>query len=392
MAGAKQQQQGAQVIDLPQAEGDDVGRLLADIAEEHADAEIAVYRANQGGNSKMEYLRRYPVGMYTYLELLDVLRDTFGGGFYRLHIKENGGLLKNMGIAIAGVPKSDAIIAQQLLPQQLAGNSGNADLVNLMGQMQEKNREDLKMLLAELKKPGFDYKFFLPLVMPLLPGLFSGVASLMRGNQQDPLKMLATVMEMQSRLQELMPGGESQEGIAGIISTVKPMLGELMQAYMSGKAMQPQQQTLPLMPSQPVAQPVQRAVPVPVAQASPPAQPPTVTPLDILRKSIAAMIRWASKKLDPQVYAVVFNDGIPDELFDTVVTMLDAPDWFAQLAAFEPAVIPHQAWITELRNEFIALTADEEPGISAVTNQENPPNVPAVPTPAANRDTPAAAG
>lgn len=64
-------------------------------------------------------------------------------------------------------------------------------------------------------------------------------------------------------------------------------------------------------------------------------------------------LRAAEAGSDAQVYAQLLCDQVPPKFYPVVAAQLKRPDWFEQLAALDPRVAPHRAWIEELRTAFL---------------------------------------
>lgn len=327
---------------------DEVGTLLSEINDQNPDAEITVRRADKAGNNKMAFIGAYPVGEYTWSALLTMLRDTYGSGFYRFFISEGGKLIKNIGLPIEAPPKG-------LETARVAGN--NNDLISLFRDMSERQNAELREMLKEMKRPGFDYKFWAPLLLPVLSTAGPALLNALKGDRRDPIAMMQQMMTLQTQMREFMgdapPPPEEPEGIAGILKTALPMLGQIAQTAMAPKGA-PQTMTATVQPH-----PAQNPAPKESVQELP-QQPAPVDPAALFNKMVLQIIKWASEDRDPAIYAVVFEDNLPPEFAAPVLQIMSAEDWFTKLSMLNADVIPHQEWITELRNEFLELQKAEE--------------------------------
>lgn len=83
-----------------------------------------------------------------------------------------------------------------------------------------------------------------------------------------------------------------------------------------------------------------------------------------LRRRATDVQEWASTNMDVELCAEMLLACIPKPFralisASELIGLLQAPDWWARLTAFNPSLTPYQAWIDDLRWELIGLLRDE---------------------------------
>lgn len=297
-----------------------------------ATAKITVKKLMNGVNSAESMCGSFPVDKYDYFELLEVIRDTWGAGDYRLYctIKGRKGLIQNELVSIAAPLKS--VSTNMALPQ--AG--GNFDLMNsMLTAIQESNNK----VIEALQKGGGTRQEMLQ-EMLIMKQLFDS------GGQQKT-SILSGVKEMAETmaiLQEL-GGGGKETGLADIAVSAMQNLGPIAAALMT--------RSTPRQPHRrpPEAKPVPDDARVINAKPVPTSEPPKTethpmqgyaTQLNELCKMLAFVTP------DPADIAEKIAESIDDTQAEALSRLLQGDDPVSELQTLCPAVEKHKEWFAEL--------------------------------------------
>lgn len=78
-----------------------------------------------------------------------------------------------------------------------------------------------------------------------------------------------------------------------------------------------------------------------------------------LARQLPVLIRGAQNETDPESYADLLLDQVPDLYLPHLVAFLAREDWFTLLVQIDGRVVPYQGWIEQLRNEILQATAQQ---------------------------------
>lgn len=93
--------------------------------EGESEHECSIYRDPDKNQSALAFCFRFMPGDYTYTGLMEKVQTTWGGGNYRLHVRDGRGLKKNRPFTIAGPGKVDE-------PTTAAQPGNNNEVVELL--------------------------------------------------------------------------------------------------------------------------------------------------------------------------------------------------------------------------------------------------------------------
>lgn len=360
--------------DMPRgAVENELESFLDQIAPTVGNATIDVYRIANNNNSKHEFVCAFPIGHLSYTEILEKLRDEHGGGEFRLHVRDGERrLLKNFGVTV----ERKAVQPGVQFPQ----SQSHKELFDLVRAMSEQSRQDIQRILDANKKPGIDWMKLAPLLIPMMQPVLGKLFDVMT-KRDNPVAQIAQMAEVMRTFREMMPdasGGGEGDTIPGVISAVKPLLGQLFEAYTTAQAAKAASATVPLLQAQTVPAPTPAPIPqflkapAPAPVAAPEAPAP-LTPfdqlMDKLRRLLVMLCRKASEDRDPAVYAEVALDEIPEEHFAVAMGMLQQPDWFNTLVQIHGEVAKYPEWFEEFHGTLLQaaqeLQAHDDGGITA---------------------------
>ncbi len=329
--------------------------VLADLGGASTDAEVKVYRASAAkGNKGGAFLFSCAPEEFT----LESIRDNYGGGDYRVHVRANGGIVANRLVSIEEPKRPMFPVAAQ---QPTTAN--NDALEKMMAAMVQGFQGLGQLIVQSNQKPVVDPMqsqrdtISLMLSMKELFGSNSG------GNQiESALGMFQKGMEL---AREMTPRdtAEPMDMLMEAFKTFGPVIANAT-AQRQNNAADVAYTATPQSPQQ--IQPQLSA-----SQGTPEmADPKTATYVNML-------VSLARENRDHELYAEMIVDQVPE---NEIRAMLDRPDLIEHLARFNPEVRNHTAWIDALKNSVLGLLTDTpESGTVPAITQIGPENTNAIP-------------
>lgn len=275
----------------------------------------------------------------------------YNGGTFRIHVRSKSGIAMNRQLKVAPAP--DALKEGE---KPVAGNA-QMDMMTMMGQMLQANREALLAGLAAMKPAETDpLKTIdgLSQLAKIIAPAHAPVAQVQEDSFGKTMKMMETFMSFQEKLKPA-PGIIKDDGELS-------MPGVVMEAIRTFKDMK-----APAL-SQPTAGNV---VPIDPNQ-------PTASQI-VEFEEMQIVIKWQMKQAcnaakngaNPNEYAESIYTTIPDEVLTSVGS---DPNWFAQVEGILPETKQYKSWfllvgekIKSMMREDGLLTDDKKGG-------DNPPN------------------
>jgi hypothetical protein len=304
---------------------------------------------------------------------LDAIRESFGGGKYRIRVTDAGGKYVNMRtVEIVDLPRKDvatAVAAAAVQPDMQgiaslisalkpgADSGGVTTLMPLLLAMMSNQTESLKTMMTAMMSAQKG-----PSITELLALVQSNKAG---GDGESAVSMLLKGLEL---------GKELGGGEAGMLDVAKEGLGVL-------SALTQQQAQRPALPAPSVTpRPMlPRVAGNPAAPTlAPPAaavannQPEGAQPVGVVQKinwlkgQVNVLLIQAARGKSAELYAEVMLDNLPP--FITPAEMLErlqADDAIEQLTLLDGRVAQHAEWFEEFRQaviEFLTEEDDDEEG------------------------------
>jgi hypothetical protein len=310
----------AQVIELaPRVDDDEAGASALDSVLSELGAvdqgRILVYRVSRQGG-QLEYVATLTADeAQGEASLCEAIRRDYGGGTYRVHVRDGAGLIANRRIDIAErrTPAApDAGLAAVL--------TATLDRFQLqLTQALQVQRPQVSEADAE-ERALARIKTMAEILGPRSGGVDTG-----------------TVMETLTHGIEL---GKQLGGAGGGDNTGAVML-ESLRAFTTMLAQQPVRRPVPA-----------RQAPAPAAAlpaATAPAAPQQPDQVTAMRTLLQVLLAGAQRDGDPELYAALVLDQLGDE---AVAELLQQPDPVALLLQFEPAAAPHRDWLQAVAGEL----------------------------------------
>lgn len=272
--------------------------LVSSLNDTSDDSEVILYRQNGSGKTKMTFLESFPVDQYAYSELLKYVRDSYGAGDYRVHIRSNKRLVANRLISIE-MPKGPTI--QSLSP---AGEA--ASILQTVLDRQEKMHQQMMDLMSRQNEP--QSRMDMLQEMLLFKQLFDNGS-----NARDP------VQQMRETLGLLTDMGME---IGGIKKDDEPGFGDLLEKM------------TPLLTAA-VSQPQRHNV----------RNDPMFAQKLALKTGVAQLLRAAAKGSAREPYAELVLDQVSEEMVKDFIT---SPDAMEKMIKLEPKTAHYRAWFLDL--------------------------------------------
>jgi hypothetical protein len=326
---------------------------------------------------------------------LDNIKDNFGGGIYRCKgFRSAGGYAGHKTVRIAG----DAVRKAKANVEQSATNNAGFDVQGFLAQMEardERRRRDERELQERRDAQREKYILTLgPALLTAMGGLFNrpqldvgALAAAMRPLPgPDPLQMIAA---LKSLAPEPVPAGKdpmqtaitlfelladkagANSGRSEWLDVVKEGVkvlgpsvgGAIEQTIVQARENATAAQQNGAAHGSPQNAQVPAALPAPSANAHIQQAASEAGMLDLLphlswlKTQLAKLAGAAHRNRDPELYAAMFLEELPNGLTpQRVLELLSRSDWLAQLARFEPSIDDTIApWWNQLRECLFAM-------------------------------------
>ena len=358
-----------------------LNNLLADLGDSD-DVKITVYKVKKGND--MTWVKSFgPTELDMDLEsLLTGLRDSYGGGKYKIQVREKGQIRKAKMIEIEPPPVTGEYDQAAAIRELKAENQSESmgGMATMFAQMMKANQDQMQhqadsqqrfmetMVTAmsgrSNDQPAFDPVTGMTAMIQSMSELHKLTAP---AAQPDATEMILKGVELVSAIRGDGDGG-GEANIYTVLSKAMGSFGETLTHAMNMPPMptqpQPQIASQP-QPGQPPKVLTDADAPRLVTeQPAPGAQPetPAATPEEIEARArfepyVDYLIQLAEKNSDQELYAEV----ILDQLGPTVAhAWLSTPEGLEQLARQWPKVTEHMEWFVEVGAQVDLLVREEQ--------------------------------
>lgn len=334
--------------------------------DDDADEIRALSELDSSGDVRWNVFRTMPaatagwVGVFSTSELsLERIAQEFGTGRYRVKgSRPNGTIAGTRTVSIAAVPKNlMPVVAPLAAPEK---NGGIQDYIALMEAKDKERSASMREWAAILA----------PIFAPIAANMFGQKGPTLAELTQSLMNMKALnggTESQLSKIEELAKLVEVVQGIGGdgkgsgwadivrdgikTVGDVLPALASRIPGFMPSTAAPMPSLPAPIVSnSAPGSAPTARPLPQPV-QSKP--VTPMMQLLGWLKEQCAGLAHQASLNKDPNLYADVVLDNLPDVDPTMLRNMLGAPDWWATLCQFSPNVQPYPQWFAECREALV---------------------------------------
>lgn len=279
-----------------------------------------------------------------------------GPGRYKVRgIKEDGRYFKSRTITIAKKPESENNSLLEFMEKSKNGDMHALQFMTLlMNQQQAQQQNMTQVLVAALgrdrdpKRPEIPWGAIVSAIPPSLVALKEFFA-----NKADPIKQMTDVITLTEKLRE---GGDRagttwpdliKEGLSTIPATLQSLKGSPSDPGVQTRV---ETRTVPPPPPPPPVQ-TPEAIAPPLADSA-----MNLQLLSWMRDMISQLLKAATRNANPELYAELFVDELPESISDQqVLSLLSADDWWQKLSLFDSRIVPYEHWFAQLRESLLMI-------------------------------------
>lgn len=271
--------------------------------------EILVKRQTGGGKDPMEHVGYFEPDEYTYGQLVEHLRNTYGGGLYRVYLRIGGKNKGNSLVRIAEKQKGD------VKPTQ-TGEMGDF-MSGVLGQMREMQQQ-----ILDLSRENKGGKTTMETMQEII-----AMKQLLETNQPTPvaqpslISQMRDLMAIQGEMTGLFGGndtGNDDDGFSSLLEKATPLFEAAL--------------------SNPQTRPSQR-------EQETPQQQETSNMNFMVKQGIKRLVGYAMKNADTGSCAEMVIDNLPRKVIKEFII---SPDAINKLKAIDANVEKYTAWFLEL--------------------------------------------
>ena len=315
-----------------------VNNWLADMGGD-MNAAISVYRYDEKTN-KPSFVDSLGAQEMDGVTLFKMLKEEYGGGKFRIQLRESGRIVKTQTLQIEPPPKSAQVAAANnpmgndlpALIRELKADNGSNETSLIMQAMQQQNQQFQTMMVEMVKAMGANNSNQPP--PPSMADVIASVASIKEmstpDKAPDPTEMILKGIELATALKGENEGGENMytllnnavKGLGGAISDAAKVMPHQIQPQL---ATQPQAQ--PAQAQQPMQvtaddtarprEPIEGDQPAPQIELTSRNEIPEQ--LQPFEPYVNQLVQYAAQNKDPELYAEVILDQLGDEYADAWV-------------------------------------------------------------------------
>lgn len=310
-------------------------------------AKVSVYRQpttrdGRPGQKALTFLFEAGVEEYTFSQLAGRLRDEYGSGTYRIHMRDKENKLKmNRAIHIEA-PKSTDVVANP-----------TGDLIDRFSLAMSEQQERTERMLRSIIGPqsGGDAFDQMTKMMTAMGAMMQGMGI----QTPQPPKTLVEQLTEFKMIKELFGGENSSDtGEANIYT----LLGKTVEAF-GGPIAAALAQGAESGDLTPEGLATTGALPAPETQTQ------EMTEQEKhnmeMRKNIHILIQNAKTGIPPEQFAMILVNNTPEEKEDDLWNFISNENCVAQIIQLEPAADAYKEWFDALRLAVIELMSEPEP-------------------------------
>lgn len=315
------------------------------------DHKYTVYRVSSEAGKKPGYCQTYTVGDLS----LDSIRDSYGGGKYKIRVTDAQGRYKaQTTVDIVDAPKQSGGAA----PAVAAGSdlSGIAEILAATRPMAASGGTDFSaVLVAMMDSQAKMFQAIMSRPVDKGPSITDILAMMNAGkdtNKTDPVALLLQGLELGKNL----GGGET-----GLLDVAKDALGVLPSLIEHNKT-NPRPAQLPHIGPTPPVQPIPNATGESTIQPlQETAQVKLIQQYNWVKAQLGHLVVQAARGKSPALYAEVMLDNLPPYIsVEDIKARMGDENAVAQLAQIDERVAQHAAWFEEFCDEVQELLEPED--------------------------------
>ena len=319
--------------------------ILAELSNDD-DIEMSVWEPPSKGRGPYAYLFQCGLADYTLSELRDYMRDEYGGGVYRIHIRKNGELVANKKLAIGGPKKIKPPVTTET-PKQ---TSDVPDYIEQILENQNKQFERILNTIHASQSPAIDPIALQTSMMDSLIRMKEFIAPPEKIRAPDnPLETMKTFLEISNMINSI-KGGES-DPLAEAIKVFGPTIAQAAQT-----GLKPTEPHIALGAGYPkgMTPPSAGIQPAPPKQNNP--QPKEGHPMKL---QLMLLCAGAETDDDPAAYAPIVIQKTPTEGLDKLLEFIKSGTAIEELSKIYAPIANYRAWFEELGECILELVQEE---------------------------------
>lgn len=333
----------AQVITLPTSaliDDDETGANALDAVLSELggidNARVGVYRLDKGGG--MQYVATLtPDEVQGEASLLEAIRRDYGGGEYRIHVRDGAGLIANRRVSIAE------------RKQQPAPDVG---LAAVLTATLDRFQSQLTQALQVVQRPPVSEADAEERVLNRMKTMAEIIGP--RGGGGVEAQALMATLTQGIELGKQMGGAGGDDGSNALMAQTLQTIAAVV--------IQGQQQPRRPAPGRQAAAPAP-ALPAATAPAAPAQEPAGDDErVKAMRTLLQVVLSGAAQGSEAELYAALVADQLGE---DGVSELLQFPDPVAMLVQIEPAAGAYREWLGELAQELRNLQEGADDGANA---------------------------
>ena len=344
----------------PEVDEQALQEILTELANDN-DIEMSLWEPPAKGRGPWGYLFRCGINDYTLSELRDYMRDEYGGGIYRVHIRKNGELLRHKQLAIGGPKKIRPPVTVQQDEQAKKTMPKENDYIEQILENQNKQFERILNTIHASQSPAIDPIALQTSMMDSLIRMKEFIAPPEKIRAPDnPLETMKTFLEISNMINSI-KGGES-DPLAEAIKVFGPTIAQAAQT-----GLKPTEPHIALGAGYPkgMTPPSAGVQPAPPKQNNP--QPKEGHPMKL---QLMLLCAGAETDDDPAAYAPIVVQKTPPEGLDKLLEFIKSGTAIEELSKIYAPIANYRAWFEEL-GECILELVQEEILSENLTNENN---------------------
>lgn len=325
-------------ITFDEPEQTDVDRIaeMMRMADGSGRAIVKVYKVENGVST---YCQGYQPSDFEEGDY-DMLRDAFGAGKFKIMLYGQDPETNRFGIRA----RTEIAIAENRSAKRGENATPyDSGLAQVLESISKGQNQLLEALIAIKQAPQKDPMDEMSKMLTMMSLMRESMGFNNSQNQKSSIgEIVAAVRELREVASEITPGKETPTD-ADSMSAMLPKVLEIIQTGMTQRNQTPlQENNTAIMPT----------VNLPVSM-QPNNEDDMLNPFGIfkLRGYLKSLVAMAALEQDPQLGAELIYEKLPDEMIE----MLELPNWFDALKAFEESVSTHEVWLSKARDIALAL-------------------------------------
>lgn len=296
--------------------------IINDLNDETDDVELRVYRQSAlGGKASMTFLDAFPPDKFTLSQLQVYLKDKYGGGDYRIHVRAGGHVRANRLISIEA-PKDDK--------RSNISEAGDI-LSSVLGEMRRQNERMLELMHSRNNDDDQEEKVLSKMMK--YKALFGSETS---HQSSGGLGQIKETLELFAMLGINLGGGaEKETGFMDILEKSLPVVLSGM-SQQSRQLPQPQQTQYKQNPIQPEDDIMLKEI--------------------MIKNGLNQLLVAAQKNSDPGMYAQLVLDQFGEQ---RVLEFFSNPEQIDKIIKTNPKLAEHIEWFELLIEHLKALMGQE---------------------------------